>query len=129
MNEVNECLANKGVRNAALVWNLSVAYYRALSIRSTEKISKPFIKSAGVAHKLLELQRSDIRLVTGFYMGHNFVRCLKNMGEPHTDSCRFRDGVIEPLHHIPCGCAASCKVRYHAFGELFMMPPDSKIVL
>ena len=61
---------------------------------------------------LLQMNRTDIRLITGFLTGHFPVRyMLKKMNAIDDDICRFCGAEEETVEHLLCVCVAKLATR------------------
>lgn len=75
------------------------------------------------SRKILQLNRNDIRLITGFYTGHFPIKhYLKIINAETDDSCRFCGLESETAEHLLCDCEVIARKRLHVLGSGFLEP-------
>ena len=87
--------------------------------------SKAFIgrSNKNRSKKILELKRSEVRLITGFYTGHFPVRhYLRNINIATDDACRFCGLEAETVEHLLCDCEVLARRRLHLLGSGILEP-------
>ena len=86
--------------------------------------AKQFIyPNPGTVRKLLSLNRSDLRIITGLLTGHcpAFYH-LKKIGVVLNDTCRFCKSEPESSEHLLCSCEALASSRYNFLGGYLLTP-------
>lgn len=142
-NEQADCLAKKGActpfigpepfcgtsnshtEEALRMWgekSLSHYWTRAPGMRQAKKFITP---ARAKAKKLLELNKSELRILTGLLTGHAPVRYhLKIMGQIDTDTCRYCQVETETTEHVLCDCVALERRRFHHTGKARLTPKE-----
>lgn len=81
------------------------------------------------AQKALELNRADLRLLTGILTGHCGLKAhMKRVGRSEMSSCRYCDKEEETPIHILCECEALARMRSSSIspGDGFPKPLQIK---
>ena len=86
--------------------------------------AKQFISpSPAIANKLLKLNRSELRTITGVLTGHcPALYHLKKIGRVTIDICRFCNTEPESSAHLLCFCGALASKRHNFFGSHLLTP-------
>lgn len=100
---------------------LSAAYWKNVpGQRQAKRLLRP---SARYAKLLLELQKSDLRVITGILTGHCSLRYhLCKMGILDSGTCRFCDEADETSEHIICNCRVIVRQRHKYLEQVFLDP-------
>jgi ribonuclease HI len=92
------------------------------------KISKNFFPTTDDkrSHELINMNRNDLRILTGILTGHCPLRMhLNKLGIVSSPNCRFCDNTNESPIHIICECDLLASKRLKYFGEAF--PPIKQL--
>ena len=86
--------------------------------------AKKFIRpSASKARAILNLNKRDLRVLTGLMTGHCPSRYHLNIiGKIQSSECRFCQIEIETAAHILCSCGALFNQRLSVFGKGLLEP-------
>ncbi|KAL7726051.1 hypothetical protein ACLKA6_008509 [Drosophila palustris] len=75
------------------------------------------IPAKNLSKRMVELRKSDLRILTGYLTGHCSLRYhLKKLNLSETETCRFRELEQETSEHILCECPALCRCRIQILG-------------
>src|SRR5450759_390094 len=101
---VPECALSTGIRT----WEMSMVESN-WNATDTCRQAKRFIRPSAVkARILLNLNKKDLRVITGLLTGHCPSRYhLNKIGKIHSTECRFCQFETETAEHILCNCGAS----------------------
>lgn len=90
--------------------------------------SKKFISvSRKTANKIIYLNKSDIKLITGMLTGHSTLKYhLHKLGLAEDNICRHCNEEEEKTEHILCDCPALYRKRQKFFGKDYVSPNEIK---
>ncbi|XP_062705301.1 uncharacterized protein LOC134287466 [Aedes albopictus] len=90
----------------------------------TSKQAKRFIKpSAEKPRSLLNLNKKDLRVITGLMTGHCPSKYhLSKIGKIQSSECRFCQTENETAEHLLCNCGVLSNQRLAVFGKGFLEP-------
>ncbi|KAM8714846.1 hypothetical protein ACLKA7_001249 [Drosophila subpalustris] len=75
------------------------------------------IPAKNLSKRMVELRKSDLRILTGYLTGHCSLRYhLKKLNLSETETCRFCELEQETSEHILCECPALCRCRIQILG-------------
>ena len=80
-------------------------------------------------NKLLALDRSQLRTITGVFTGHWLVNYhLHNIGLNNDPTCRFCGAEVETTAHVICLCDALVSSRFQYLGDRFLEPENVRCI-
>lgn len=114
-------------KNIIEQWIYKEHYNYYLNVQGLETSKKFISLSRKRANKLICLNKSDIKLITGMLTGHCSLRYhLHKLGLAEDNICRHCNEEEEKTEHVLCECPALYRKRQKFFGKDYVSPNEIK---